>query len=78
VIALGGCAILKWNIQQVKEVHLNGEGVVGVAQKEDCPTTTGHLIYTWTISNLDGSTTELQRTLIVNPASAAPVVPTPP
>lgn len=79
VINLGGCTKVKWDIQNVKEVHLNDEGVVGVAEREDCPTAAGRYTYTWRILQMDGVTVKLERTLFVNPGAGVPVgPPTPP
>lgn len=76
VIPLGGCAIFKWKIQNVKTVYLNEEGVVGEAEKTICPTEAGQHKYTWRIEDKNGVIVQIERTLIVNPA--APVAPTPP
>jgi len=77
VINLGGCTKLKWEIQNVKEVYLNDEGVVGVAEREECPTEAGRITYTWRIVQNDGSTIKLERQLLVN--GSGPVgAPTPP
>jgi len=78
VINLGGCTKVKWDIQNVKEVYLNDEGVVGVAEREDCPTAAGRYTYTWRIIQKDGATMQLERTLVVNPGAGAPVGPPPP
>ncbi|MEZ4728395.1 MAG: hypothetical protein R3E79_14780 [Caldilineaceae bacterium] len=67
IINLGGCALLKWEIQNVKEVYLNEDGVVGVAEREVCPTEAGRFTYTWRIVQLDGNTLMLERKLLVNP-----------
>jgi hypothetical protein len=76
VITLGGCAIFKWKIQNVKAVYLNDEGVVGEAEKTICPTEPGQHKYTWRIENTDSTIVLLERRLIVNPT--VPPVPTPP
>ena len=79
VINLGGCTKVKWDIQSVQEVYLNDEGVVGVAEREDCPTAAGRYTYTWRIIQKDGAMMQLERTLVVNPGAGAPVgPPTPP
>lgn len=78
VISLGGCAIFKWKIQNVRSVYLNEEGVVGEAEKTICPTEFGQLKYTWKIENLDGTIVPIERTLIVNPTGPVPSEPTPP
>ena len=78
VISLGGCAIFKWNIQNVRTVYLGEEGVVGEAEKTICPTEFGQLKYTWKIEHLDGTIEQIERVLIVNPTGPVPSEPTPP
>ncbi|MEZ4868502.1 MAG: hypothetical protein R3C14_44645 [Caldilineaceae bacterium] len=78
VINLGGCTKVKWDIQNVKEVYLNGEGVIGVAEREVCPSAAGRVTYTWRIVQNDGNVMQLERQLLVNPGSGSGGPPTPP
>jgi hypothetical protein len=66
IINANDCALLKWSIQGVKEVYLNGEGVAGEAERQVCPTQPGEITYTWTIFANDGSVTEKSVILRVN------------
>jgi hypothetical protein len=77
VITVGGCALVKWDIQQVKEVFLNDEGVVGVAEKQICPAEAGELPLVWRIVKNDGSTSEISRKLLVNPGAGGTPPPPP-
>jgi hypothetical protein len=67
------CTTLRWSVQNVQSVYLNGEGVSGVGQKDQvCPT---EEMEDWTleINGSDGSYTVLQAVLTTNggPALAA-------
>lgn len=66
IINANDCALLKWSIQGVKEVYLNGEGVAGEAERQVCPTQPGEITYTWTIFANDGGVTEKSVILRVN------------
>jgi hypothetical protein len=77
IITAGGCSKLKWDIQNVKEVYLNDEGVVGVGEREVCHTEPGLLTYTWRIIQLDGNVIKLERQLRVNPGASGTPAPPP-
>jgi serine/threonine protein kinase len=69
-IQAGKCTTLHWNIQHVKAVYLDGDGVNGMSQKKVCPSTT--TTYTWRIVKLDAS--EEQRTLTIQVMASVPTV----
>lgn len=66
IINANDCALVKWSIQGVREVYLNGEGVAGEADRQVCPNRPGEITYTWTIIANDGGVTEKSVTLRVN------------
>ncbi len=79
IINPGGCALLQWQIENVKEVYLNGEGVVGEGEREECRTAPGQYLFEWQINKIDGSVVKIQKTLTVNPGPGGlPAEPTPP
>jgi hypothetical protein len=39
-IVQGNCTWLRWEVENVREVYLDGEGVVGHGEREVCPTVT--------------------------------------
>jgi hypothetical protein len=41
-LASGDCTWLHWQVDNVREVYLDGEGVVGHDQRQVCPTVTTH------------------------------------
>jgi hypothetical protein len=55
-LASGNCTRLHWEVQHVREVYLDGEGVVGEGQKKVCPTATK--TYVLRVVHLDGKATE--------------------
>ncbi len=69
-IQAGKCTTLHWNIQNVKAVYLDGDGVNGASQKKVCPPST--TTYTWRIVKMDAS--EEQRTLTIQVMASAPAV----
>ncbi len=79
IINPDGCALLKWKIENVKEVYINEEGVVGEGERESCPAGPGQYPYEWRIVKPDGSIVKVTKTLTVNPGPGGlPSVPTPP
>ena len=75
IINANDCAMLKWSIQGVKEVYLNGEGVAGESERQICPTQAGEIVFIWRIVGLDGGTTEKSVTLRVNGPLSQPTPP---
>jgi hypothetical protein len=51
-IAQGDCTRLHWDVQKVREIYLNGVGVVGQGNRRVCPTTT--TTYRLKVIHLDG------------------------
>lgn len=68
VIREGECTMVKWDIQGVDKVFLNGGGIVGVGEQQICNPPKGTHIFTWKIIQRDGGIVELTRSLIVNAA----------
>jgi hypothetical protein len=66
IIEQGECAMLKWSIQNVERVYLDGEGVVGEGERRVCPPDEGVVVYTWLIVNKDGTQMQRSVTLDVN------------
>jgi hypothetical protein len=64
-ITEGECALLRWNIQNVREVYLNEAGEAGQGEIEVCPTETTN--YTWLIVKTDGTRESREVTITVNP-----------
>lgn len=54
-ISTGACTWLGWNVENVREVYLNGEGVMGHDQRKVCPTATTR--YDLRVIHQDGSVT---------------------
>jgi 4-amino-4-deoxy-L-arabinose transferase-like glycosyltransferase len=52
-LASGACTRLSWSVENVREVYLNDEGVVGQDSREVCPTSTA--TYELKVVHLDGS-----------------------
>jgi hypothetical protein len=75
-INAGDCANLLWHTENVKAVHLDGVGVVGVGSKEVCPCEDSTYILSVTL--LDDTKTERSFTLRVKGSCATPTsTPTP-
>ena len=53
-IAEGDCTRLRWEVENVREVYLDGAGVVGLGDLEVCPTATTS--YELEVIRLDGQT----------------------
>lgn len=64
-INAGECTTLHWNIQNVRAVYLDGEGVWGVSERNVCPGTT--TTYTWHITKRNGREVTESRTVKVIP-----------
>jgi hypothetical protein len=52
IVAQGDCTRLHWDVQNVREVYLNGVGVVGQGNRRVCPTAT--TTYRLKVVHLDG------------------------
>jgi 4-amino-4-deoxy-L-arabinose transferase-like glycosyltransferase len=52
----GGCTLLQWEVDHVREVYLQGEGVVGHGQSQICPRTTTR--YELEVIHRDGTVTD--------------------
>jgi hypothetical protein len=75
-INAGDCAKLLWHTENVKAVHLDGVGVVGVGSKEVCPCEDS--TYVLSVTLLDDTKTERSFTLRVEGSCATPTsTPTP-
>lgn len=48
----GGCTVLRWDVEGIREVYLNGHGVVGHSSQHVCPSNT--TTYTLTVVERDG------------------------
>ncbi|HSR34924.1 MAG TPA: glycosyltransferase family 39 protein [Anaerolineae bacterium] len=55
VLAPGSCTWLRWDVDNVREVYVDGEGVVGHDQRLVCPTAA--TIYELRVIHVDGSVT---------------------
>jgi hypothetical protein len=64
-ISSGNCTRLHWDVQNVREVYLDGEGVVGQGKKKVCPTSTTS--YVLRVVLLDGTVVERTVTIQVTP-----------
>jgi eukaryotic-like serine/threonine-protein kinase len=68
-IKQGECSYLRWNVEGVREVYFNNEGVAGVALQWVCPTT--DTVYTLRVVRPDGSQVQQTIAIAVSPQSAA-------
>ena len=59
----GECTTLRWDVEFIREVYLDGMGVVGHSSREVCPGTTTN--YTLRIVHRDGSTEDRVLTVFV-------------
>jgi hypothetical protein len=62
-IASGNCTRLRWEVDNVREVYLDGEGQTGYGKQKVCPTTT--TTYVLRVVHLDGTVTEHPLTIQV-------------
>jgi hypothetical protein len=49
----GNCTWLHWDVEHVREVYLDGEGVIGHDQRELCPTST--TVHELKVVHMDGT-----------------------
>jgi uncharacterized protein YraI len=69
----GECVYITWNVTGVREVYLNGNGVPGLGNTQDCPKDT--TTYTLRVVKLDGSEhTEDVTVQVFNPIVSAGVI----
>jgi hypothetical protein len=60
-ILQGDCTWLRWEVENVREIYLDGGGVVGYDKHQVCPTAT--TTYTLKVVHLDGTTTQSSITI---------------
>jgi hypothetical protein len=72
----GECTLLRWDVENIREVYLDGEGVAGQGQKRVCPSRT--TTYTLRVVLVDGSVQERSVTVHVTPPAATNTSPPPP
>jgi hypothetical protein len=65
----GKCTRLHWEVDNVREVYLDGQGVTGHGDKQVCPTQ--KTTYTLHVVKVDGSTEDKRVTVKGQPAEAA-------
>lgn len=68
IIREGDCTKLRWDIQGVDKVFMNGVGIVGVGEQEICDPPRGTHIFIFKIIQRDGNILEMTRRLLVNAA----------
>ncbi len=68
-IAEGECTTLRWDVDNVTAVYLNGAGVVGHSTQSVCPTKT--TTYVLRVVRRDGGTTEKSITISVTSSSSS-------
>ena len=61
----GECTRLRWDVENVREVYLDGDGVTGHGKKKVCPTVT--TTYTLEVVHLNGVVTQYAVTITVTP-----------
>ncbi len=59
----GECTTLRWDVEFIREVYLDGQGVVGHSHRDVCPSTTTN--YTLRIVHRDGSSEDRVLTVFV-------------
>jgi hypothetical protein len=64
-ITKGSCTRLRWDVENVREVYLQGDGVVGQGERKVCPDATK--TYKLRVVYLDGSEEVFKVTVQVNP-----------
>ena len=62
-LAAGECTTLRWDVENVREVYLDGGGVAGHGTREVCPS--ADTTYTLHVVLTDGSTTDRELTITV-------------
>lgn len=66
----GDCTTLRWDVENVREVYLNGGGVTGHGSREVCPAAA--TTYTLHVVLADGSTSDRTITIVVSGESGGP------
>lgn len=72
----GQCATLFWEVDRVRAVHLDGEGVIGNANRSVCPQTT--TVYTLQVTHLDNRVERREVAVQVTPRPVSAPPPAPP
>jgi pSer/pThr/pTyr-binding forkhead associated (FHA) protein len=67
---VGQCTTLRWDVEHVREVYLDGEGVAGHATRQVCPSTTR--TYVLHVVLPDGAATDRELTISVTNSSGSP------
>jgi hypothetical protein len=67
---VGQCTTLRWDVEHVREVYLDGEGVAGHASRQVCPSDTRTYVLHVVLS--DGAATEREVTIIVTDNTGSP------
>jgi hypothetical protein len=65
VVSRGACTSLRWDVENVREVYLQGAGVVGQGDREVCPTADG--VYELRVVHRDGTETRRVVNVAVEP-----------
>jgi len=69
----GECVYITWNVTGVREVYINGEGVGGIGNREDCPRET--TTYRMRVIRNDGSEYNEEITVqVINPIESTGVI----
>jgi hypothetical protein len=71
-LSAGECTVLRWDVEKVREVYLDGGGVTGHSTRQVCPAAT--TTHTLNVVLADGSATERTVTIVVV-GGAAPAAP---
>jgi hypothetical protein len=69
-LKVGQCTTLRWDVESVREVYLDGEGVAGHATRQVCPSTTRTYVLHVVLS--DGSATDRELTISVTDSGGSP------
>jgi pSer/pThr/pTyr-binding forkhead associated (FHA) protein len=74
-LQVGQCTILRWDVESVREVYLDGEGVAGHATRQVCPSATTTYVLHVVLS--DGSATDRELTInVIDSSGSPPAAPT--
>jgi hypothetical protein len=67
------CTTLRWDVENVREVYLDGDGVAGHDSRRVCPS--ANRTYTLRVVLTDGTTTERTVTIVVTAEGSPPAAP---
>jgi len=73
-VELGGCTMLRWDVDNVKAVYLDGQGVTGHGTQQICPSATQ--TYVLRVATDNGDVSRTQTVTVVVP-TIAPLLPQP-